>query len=83
MLNEASLAKNDLNYPVEIFSIRFGDSDTTDKSLMKQIASSKAGTDDHYYDAPDEAGIKEMFKKIGQQLGQRLMTKKEATTGTP
>ncbi|MYL83552.1 VWA domain-containing protein [Desulfovibrio aerotolerans] len=83
VLNEATLAKNDLNYPVEIFSIRFGDSDTTDKNLMKQIASSKAGTDDHYFDAPNEAGIQEMFKKIGQQLGQRLMTKKEATTGTP
>jgi Flp pilus assembly protein TadG len=83
VLNEAALAKTDANYPVEIFSIRFGDSDSTDKSLMKQIASSKAGTDDHYFDAPDEAGIKEMFKKIGQQLGQRLMTRKEATTGTP
>ena len=83
VITEANLAKNDASYPVEIFSIRFGDSDTTDKSLMKQIASSKSGTDDHYFDAPDEAGIKEMFKKIGQQLGQRLMTKKEATTGTP
>ncbi|KHK02254.1 Von Willebrand factor type A domain protein, associated with Flp pilus assembly [Desulfovibrio sp. TomC] len=83
VINEANLAKNDTSYPVEIFSIRFGDSDTTDKSIMKQIASSKAGTDDHYFDAPDEAGIKEMFKKIGQQLGQRLMTRKEATTGTP
>ncbi|MHC1789946.1 pilus assembly protein TadG-related protein [Solidesulfovibrio sp.] len=83
VLNEATLAKNDLNYPVEIFSIRFGSSDSTDKSLMKQIASSKAGTDDHFYDAPSESDIKDMFKKIGQQLGQRLMTKKEATTGTP
>ena len=50
---------------------------------MKQIASSKTGTDDHYYDAPNESDIQEMFKKIGQQLGQRLMTTKEATTGTP
>lgn len=83
VLSEADAAKNDADYPVEIFSIRFGDSDATDKSLMKQIASSKDGADDHYYDAPDEAGIQEMFKKIGQQLGQRLMTKKEATTGTP
>lgn len=83
VVNEATLAKTDANYPIEIFSIRFGDSDSTDKNLMKQIASSKAGTEDHYFDAPDEAGIKEMFKKIGQQLGQRLMTRKEATTGTP
>lgn len=83
VVNEATLAKADANYPIEIFSIRFGDSDSTDKNLMKQIASSKAGTEDHYFDAPDEAGIKEMFKKIGQQLGQRLMTRKEATTGTP
>ncbi|EKO41141.1 MAG: Flp pilus assembly protein TadG [Solidesulfovibrio magneticus str. Maddingley MBC34] len=83
VIDEATLAKTDANYPVEIFSIRFGDSDSTDKGLMKTIASSKSGTDDHYFDAPDEAGIKEMFKKIGQQLGQRLMSRKEATTGTP
>ncbi len=82
-LAEATAAKNDANYPVEIFTIRFGSSDTTDKNLMKQIASSKTGTEDHYYDAPSESDIQAMFKKIGQQLGQRLMTKKEATTGTP
>ncbi|WP_428566477.1 MAG: pilus assembly protein TadG-related protein [Solidesulfovibrio sp. DCME] len=83
VLDEANAAKNDANYPVEIFSIRFGDSDSTDKSIMKQIASSKTGTTDHYYDAPSESDIQDMFKQIGQQLGQRLMTKKEATTGTP
>ncbi|UJX41331.1 VWA domain-containing protein [Desulfovibrio sp. JY] len=83
VLDEADDAKNDADYPVEIFAIRFGDSDATDISLMKQIASSKSGTDDHYYDAPDSSDIKDMFKKIGQQLGQRLMSKKEATTGTP
>ncbi|WP_419187167.1 pilus assembly protein TadG-related protein [Solidesulfovibrio carbinoliphilus] len=83
VLDEADAAKNDLNYPVEIFSVRFGASDATDKSLMQKIASSKPGTTDHYYDAPSSTGIQDMFKKIGQQLGQRLMTKKEATTGTP
>ncbi len=83
VIDEAKAAKNDANYPVEIFSIRFGDSDSTDKALMKEIASSKTGTEDHYYDAPSASDIQEMFKKIGQQLGQRLMTKKEATTGTP
>ena len=83
VLDEAAAAKNDANYPVEIFTIRFGDSDSTDKSLMQQVASSKSGTTDHYYDAPNDSDIQEMFKKIGQQLGQRLMTKKEATTGTP
>ena len=82
-LDEATAAKTDANYPVEIFTIRFGDSDATDKSLMQQIASSKTGTTDHYYDAPSESDIQAMFKKIGQQLGQRLMTVKEATTGTP
>lgn len=81
-LDEATSAKND-TYPIEIFTVRFGDSDSTDVSLMKQIASSKTGTTDHYYDAPNESDIQEMFKKIGQQLGQRLMTRKEATTGTP
>ena len=34
MLDAADAAKKDLNYPVEIFSIRFGDSDSTDISLM-------------------------------------------------
>ena len=81
-IDAATSAKTD-TYPIEIFSIRFGDSDSTDKSIMKQIASSKTGTDDHYYDAPNESDIQAMFKKIGQQLGQRLMTVKEATTGTP
>lgn len=83
VLDEADAAKNDSTYPIEIFSIRFGSSDSTDISLMQQITSSKEGTTDHYYDAPTDSDIKEMFKKIGQQLGQRLMTKQEATTGTP
>ena len=42
MLDEAQAAKDD---GIEIFSIRYGDSDSTDIELMKQIASSKPGTD--------------------------------------
>ena len=70
MLDEAQLAKN---LGIEIFSIRFGSSDNTDVSLMKQVASSKPGTDDHYYDAPSAYDIPDIFKQIGKQLGWRLL----------
>ncbi|MDQ7831214.1 MAG: pilus assembly protein TadG-related protein [Desulfovibrionaceae bacterium] len=75
MLTEAQTAK-DLG--VEIFSIRFGVSDTTDVSLMKQIASSKSGTLDHYFDAPSATDILKVFKLIGRQLGHRLIPYDEA-----
>lgn len=70
MLNEAQLAKN---MGIEIFAIRYGDSDSVDISLMKSIASSKSGTTDHYFDAPSAYDIEEVFKKIGRQLGWRLL----------
>ncbi len=40
---------------------------------MKQIASSKPGTDDHYFDAPSVYDIPTVFKEIGKQLGWRLL----------
>ena len=70
MLAEAQKAKD---AGIEIFSIRFGVSDTTDIQLMKQIASSKPGTTDHYFDAPSAEDIPEVFKLIGKQLGWRLL----------
>tara|TARA_Y100001954_G_scaffold238974_2_gene310007 strand:+ start:41257 stop:42426 length:1170 start_codon:yes stop_codon:yes gene_type:complete len=70
MLKEAQMAKD---AGIEIFSIRFGSSDSTDIALMKEIASSKPGTDDHYFDAPSEHDIPDIFKKIGRQLGWRLL----------
>ncbi|WP_247648408.1 pilus assembly protein TadG-related protein [Pseudodesulfovibrio sp. zrk46] len=70
MLEEAQLAKD---AGVEIFAIRFGSSDSTDINLMKQIASSKEGTDDHYFNAPSVYDIPEVFKEIGKQLGWRLL----------
>lgn len=70
MLKEAQLAKDQ---GIEIFAIRFGNSDPTDVSLMKQIASSKPGTDDHYFNAPSVFDIPEVFKQIGKQLGWRLL----------
>ena len=70
MLDEAQAAKDD---GIEIFSIRYGDSDSTDIELMKQIASSKPGTHDHYFDAPSAYDIEDVFKLIGKQLGWRLM----------
>jgi len=70
MLAEAQLAKD---AGIEIFSIRFGTSDATDVNLMKAVASSKPGTTDHYYDAPSSSDIDDMFKKIGRQLGLRLI----------
>jgi len=70
MLAEAQKAKDE---GIEIFAIRFGNSDTTDRNLMMDIASSKPGTDDHYFDAPSVYDIPEIFKKIGKQLGWRLL----------
>lgn len=70
MLNEAQLAKD---AGIEIFAIRFGASDNVDVDLMKEIASSKPGTDDHYFDAPSVYDIPEVFKEIGKQLGWRLL----------
>nr|WP_078063849.1 pilus assembly protein [Pseudodesulfovibrio indicus] len=70
MLNEAQLAKD---AGIEIFAIRFGYSDNTDINLMKTIASSKEGTDDHYFDAPRVDDIPDVFKQIGKQLGWRLL----------
>lgn len=70
MLAEAQLAKD---AGIEIFAIRFGSSDNTDKALMKEIASSRPGTDDHYFDAPSVYDIPDVFKQIGKQLGWRLL----------
>ncbi|MGE4292362.1 MAG: pilus assembly protein TadG-related protein [Desulfovibrio sp.] len=70
MLDEARRAKE---AGVEIFTIRFGSSDAVDVSLMKQVASSKAGTNDHYFDAPSAYDIGDVFKQIGRQLGWRLL----------
>ncbi|RWU04625.1 MULTISPECIES: VWA domain-containing protein [unclassified Pseudodesulfovibrio] len=70
MLSEAQAAKD---AGIEIFTIRFGTSDNTDIALMKQIASSKAGTDDHYFNAPSVYDIPDIFKQIGKQLGWRLL----------
>jgi len=70
MLAEAQLAKD---AGIEIFAIRFGSSDYEDVSLMKQIASSKPGTNDHYFDAPSVYDIPDIFKQIGKQLGWRLL----------
>jgi hypothetical protein len=70
MLAEAQAAKD---AGIEIFSIRFGSSDNTDINLMKAIASSKEGTDDHYFDAPSVYDIPDIFKQIGKQLGWRLL----------
>lgn len=70
MLEQAQLAKD---AGIEIFTIRFGASDNMDKQLMQQVASSKPGTDDHYFDAPSVYDIDDIFKQIGRQLGWRLL----------
>lgn len=74
-LNNAMLAEADKakDLGIEIFSVRYGDSDWTDKQLMKQIASSAPNTEDHYYSAPSSYDIDDMFKQIGKQLGWRLI----------
>jgi len=70
MLEQAQQAKAD---GIEIFCIRFGYSDTVDVELMKAVASSKPGTNDHYFDAPSAYDIGDVFKLIGRQLGWRLL----------
>lgn len=70
MLAEAQQAKD---AGIEIFTIRFGSSDNVDVSLMKEVASSKPGTEDHYFDAPSVYDIPDIFKQIGKQLGWRLL----------
>ncbi|WP_156921457.1 vWA domain-containing protein [Desulfovibrio inopinatus] len=75
LLDEASLAKNE---EIEIFSIRYGTSDSVDIDLMKSIASSKPDTDDHYFNAPSTSDIDDVFKHIGQQLGLRILPAAEA-----
>lgn len=70
MLDEAQQAKD---AGVEIFSIRFGNSDGVDRDLMMEVASSSPGTDDHYFDAPSVNDFDEIFKQIGRQLGWRLL----------
>lgn len=71
VIDEAEAAKA---AGIEVFCIRYGNSDTTDRDIMKQIASSKPGTEDHYYDAPSPYDIGDIFKKIGRQLGWRLLS---------
>jgi uncharacterized protein YegL len=70
MLDAAQAAKDS---GIEIFTIRFGTSDTVDVALMKQMASSNEGTDDHYFDAPTSDDIPDVFRRIGKQLGWRLL----------
>jgi Flp pilus assembly protein TadG len=71
MLTQAQNAK-DID-GIEIFSIRYGSSDSVDIQLMKTVASSNPGTEDHYFDAPSTADIQKVFDKIGRQLGFRLL----------
>ncbi len=70
MLAEARRAKD---AGIEIFCIRFGSSDGVDVALMQAVASSKPGTNDHYFDAPSAYDIGDVFKLIGRQLGWRLL----------
>lgn len=70
MLAEAAKAKA---AGIEIFCIRYGVSDYEDIRLLKEVASSTPGTTDHYFDAPSPYDIDDIFKKIGRQLGWRLL----------
>ncbi len=74
-LNQAVLAEANLAKAagIEVFAIRFGVSDAMDIEIMKAVASSKPGTDDHYFDAPSAYDIDDIFRLIGRQLGWRLL----------
>jgi hypothetical protein len=72
MLSEAQRAKEE--FGIEIFVIRYGTSSTaSDIAIMKTVASSTPGTDDHYFDAPSNSDIPKVFEKIGRALGFRLL----------
>ena len=66
---EADLAKAE---GIEIFSINYYDGGTN-ADLMRYIASSKPGTNDHYFETPNADDIPNIMKKIGRQLGFRLL----------
>ncbi|MEW5773587.1 MAG: Tad domain-containing protein [Thermodesulfobacteriota bacterium] len=70
MLDQAAAAKAQ---GIEIFTIRYGVSDSTDIALMKAAASSKPGADDHYFNAPSPYDLDTIFRLIGRQLGWRLL----------
>jgi hypothetical protein len=60
------------NAGIEIFSIRFGDSDSTDVSLMKRSPPA-SGHHRPLLQRPVGCGHPEVFKLIGKQLGWRLL----------
>ena len=70
MLDEAGQAKKD---QIEIFAVRYGDSDAVDIKLMKAAASSSAGSDDHYFDAPLLKDFEQVFEQIARRLAFRLL----------
>lgn len=70
MLAQAQAAKDE---GIEIFSIRYGVSDDVDIELMQRVASSRPGTNDHYFDAPSLDDLQTVFNRIGRQLGFRLL----------
>lgn len=71
MVHEAQLAKE---AGIEIFVVRFGDSDAVDIELLKKMASSTPGTDDHYFDAPTVDDMEVIFHRIARRLGVRLIS---------
>jgi hypothetical protein len=54
-------------------SNRGSSSDALDRNLVKCIATSTAGANDHYYEAPTPDALPGIFKQIGQRLAQRLV----------
>lgn len=69
---EADLAKAQ---GIEIFVIRYGNAAPPHAvELLRYVASSAPGTDDHYYSAPSPAEIPQVMRRIGRRLAFRLLS---------
>jgi hypothetical protein len=47
--------------------------DTADRNLLKCLASSSAGTNDHYYEVETAEELPAVFRTIAQQIAYRLI----------
>jgi hypothetical protein len=60
---------------IEIFVIRYGSSAPAYAvDLLKYVASSTPGTEDHYFSAPNPSEIPQVMRLIGRKLAYRLLS---------
>ena len=65
---------NSLNATSYCNGIGNNDSDNTaDRRLLKCIASSTAGTNDHYFEVPSAGDLPDVFSQIAREIAFRLI----------